>query len=222
MIFHCFLNCLMCLTYVNFSNFEKSKNCRFIQVKRRSAEISFRLSPLAKRSTRSIISNPFLFISALDSSCYMKQNVLSRLRFPPLPCTQQLFTGFMMACIAGFVDVFCFVEVNQLFTAHITGNIIIAIAEIIAHVPGVLAKLVALPIFLIIVMIVTSIIEKIGQTKRLLISLLLTEAVLLAVFAIIGHLIMPLGHVRSWPYISTGMIAVSAMAIHNTLLRTFM
>ena len=152
----------------------------------------------------------------------MKRNVLSRLRFPALPCTEHLFTGFLMALIAGFVDVFCFVEVNRLFTAHITGNLVIAITEIITHTPGVVAKLIALPIFLIIVMIITSIIEKVGQTKRLLYSLLVTEAVLLTLFMIIGHFIIPLGDVRSWEYISTGMLAVGAMAIHNTLLRTFM
>jgi uncharacterized membrane protein YoaK (UPF0700 family) len=128
----------------------------------------------------------------------------------------------MMACIAGFVDVFGFVCLSHLFTAHITGNIVIAIAELINHTPGVAAKLIALPVFMVVAMLVTWVIEYRGQTKVLLVALLRIEALLLSAFMIAGFWGVPTHAPTSWEYIGTGMLAVSAMAIHNTLLRTFM
>ncbi|MBU6383717.1 MAG: DUF1275 family protein [Verrucomicrobia bacterium] len=136
--------------------------------------------------------------------------------------TRSSGTAFLMAFISGLVDVFGFIALSKLFTAHITGNIVIAIAEIIYHVPGVAAKLIALPVFILIAILVTWVIEAHGQTTRLLRALLLMEAFLLLVFMLVGSYVIPMGRVGSWPYISVGMLAVAAMAIHNTLLRTFM
>jgi uncharacterized membrane protein YoaK (UPF0700 family) len=139
-----------------------------------------------------------------------------------IPLAKTHSTAILMSGIAGFVDVFAFVAVSRLFTAHITGNIVIAIAEIIYHSPSFLSKLIALPVFMLIAMITAAVIEHFGRSKRLLSKLFLLEAVLLTAFMVIGAFVVPQGDVRSWQYIFTGMIAVSAMAVHNTLLRTFM
>lgn len=152
----------------------------------------------------------------------MQHKIPDKHRFLPLSFTRVLSTAFMMAFIAGFVDVFGFVQLNKLFTAHITGNIVIAISEIISHTPGVTAKLIALPVFIVIAMIATVLIEYFGKNRPLLTLLLIAEACLLTVFMLMGNIVIPSGNVESWQYILTGMIAVSAMAIHNTLLRTYM
>lgn len=146
----------------------------------------------------------------------------TRAPLPSIEFTHLPSTAFLMATIAGFIDVFGFVNLSKLFTAHITGNIVIAIAELISHSTGVAAKLIALPVFIFITMIVTWTIEHNGQKKSTLVSLLLLEAALLSIFMCGGYYIVPLGAIASWQYISIGMFAVSAMAIHNTLLRTFM
>lgn len=131
-------------------------------------------------------------------------------------------TTFLMAAVAGFIDVIGFVGVNKLFTAHITGNLVVAMAEIIHHTPGVATKLIAIPLFIILAMMVTTLIEKQGQTKKLLAFWLIIEAVLLAGFMYAGLDVFPNVSVASGIYIIGAMLAVSAMAIHNTLLRTYM
>jgi uncharacterized membrane protein YoaK (UPF0700 family) len=141
---------------------------------------------------------------------------------PSIKFAELQSTAFMMAAIAGFVDVIGFIGASKLFTAHITGNIVIAISEFIYHEPGVAAKLIALPVFILIVGITTWIIERHRQTKLLLSIWFIIEALLLAAFMFGGVYILPIHSLGSWQYISSAMLGVSAMAIHNTLLRTFM
>ncbi len=130
--------------------------------------------------------------------------------------------ALMMAAISGFADVIGFVGVNRLFTAHITGNIVIAIAEIIHHESGVAAKLIAIPFFILIAAFTTWIIEMQGQTKRLLAIWFIIEALFLTAFMFTGIYILPFYEFGSWQYICCAMLPVCAMAIHNILLRTFM
>jgi uncharacterized membrane protein YoaK (UPF0700 family) len=136
--------------------------------------------------------------------------------------TEQSNTAFQMAAIAGFVDVFCFVNYSRLFTAHITGNIVIAITEMIHHTPGITIKLIALPVFSLVAMGLVWIIEHLGRTRSLLAVFLMLEAIFLALFMIAGKKMASCFNEASIPYIGTGMFAVAAMAIHNTLLSTFM
>lgn len=131
-------------------------------------------------------------------------------------------TAFLMACVGGFTDVVGFVGINKLFTAHITGNIVVVIAELINHTPGVASKVIALPLFILLAILVTIFIEKYGQTKALLAFWFAVEAVLLASFMYIGLVIFPHISVVSGLYIFGAMLMVAAMAIHNTLMRTFM
>ena len=131
-------------------------------------------------------------------------------------------SAFMMAAIAGFTDVIGFVGVDKLFTAHITGNIVVAIAEVIHHAPGFASKIISLPLFIVIAIFVTACIEIRGQTKSLLAMWFFIEAFLLAGFMFAGMIVLPHVSVSSLPYIGSAMLAVSAMAIHNTLLRTYM
>lgn len=127
-----------------------------------------------------------------------------------------------MAAIAGFTDVLGFISLDKLFTAHITGNIVVAIAELISHAPGVAAKILSLPLFLAIAIAITAWIESCGQTKQLLASLFIMESLLLLGFLAAGLTIIPFSAVSSWPYIGGALLSVAAMAIHNTLLRTYM
>lgn len=131
-------------------------------------------------------------------------------------------TALMMAAIAGFIDVIGFIGVGKLFTAHITGNIVIAIAQIIDHEPGVITKIIAIPLFIVIAAFTSWTIEMQGQTKRLLVMWFIIEAILLTAFMCAGIYILPFYGLDSWHYICSAMLPVCAMAIHNILLRTYM
>lgn len=141
---------------------------------------------------------------------------------PPVKFALLPSSFFMMAAIAGFVDVIGFVGVDKLFTAHITGNIVVAISNLIHHEPGVASKLIALPLFIVIAALVTGFIEAYGQAKKFLSMWLFFEAVFLASFMFAAILIFPQTAVNSLSYISSAMLAICSMAIHNTLLRTYM
>ena len=41
---------------------------------------------------------------------------------------ESIYSVIFMATIAGFSDVFTFISLNSMFSAHITGNVIIAIS----------------------------------------------------------------------------------------------
>jgi uncharacterized membrane protein YoaK (UPF0700 family) len=140
----------------------------------------------------------------------------------PVRFTLLSSSAFLMAAIAGFTDVFAFVSLDKLFTAHITGNIVIAIAELIHHAPGVASKIISLPLFIVIAIFVTACIEARGQTKGLLAMWFFIEAIFLAGFMFAGMIVVPHASVSSLPYIYVAMLPVAAMSIHNTLLRTYM
>jgi len=131
-------------------------------------------------------------------------------------------TAFMMAAVAGFSDVMGFVGANKLFTAHITGNIVIAISDVIHHEPGLSSKIISLPLFIVIVMFVTTFTEIRGQSRNLLAMWLFFEALFLTGFMFAGIYILNYDSVSSVLYTCGALLAVCAMAIHNVLLRTFM
>lgn len=142
---------------------------------------------------------------------------IESIRFTTLPST-----AFMMASIAGFTDVLGFVGANKIFTAHITGNIVIAISELIHHTPGVASKIVAIPVFIAIVICVTGLIEMVGLTRKMLAFCFFIEALFLIAFMLAGAYILNFQAVDSLSYICATLLAVAAMSIHNALLRIYM
>lgn len=131
-------------------------------------------------------------------------------------------TAFLMALISGFTDVFGFIGASKLFTAHITGNIVVAISEVIHHEEGVASKIISLPLFIFIVCLITIWIEKKDRTRRILTACIFLEAIFLLGFMIAGLTVFPHVSKSSIPYIFGGLLAVCAMSIHNVLLRIYM
>lgn len=131
-------------------------------------------------------------------------------------------TAFLMALISGLTDVTSFIGASKLFTAHITGNIVIVISQLISHEKGVASKILALPLFILIVALITFWIEFQGRKKRILSFCLFVEAFLLALFMIAGLTIFPHFATDSYAYIFCALFGVYAMSIHNTLLRIYM
>lgn len=66
----------------------------------------------------------------------------------PEPRRSDRTLPFALAFVAGFVDTCGFVALFGLFSAHVTGNFVLLGASLIRPHAGVIAKLLALPVFM--------------------------------------------------------------------------
>lgn len=126
--------------------------------------------------------------------------------------------GTALAFVAGFVDAAAFIALTGLFTAHVTGNFVLIGAELIASSTGVLAKLLALPVFMGAVAgarILGLLLER--RDADPLPWLLAVEAALLAGFGLCGTLLSPLVAPDGVPALAVGMLAVAAMGVQNAI-----
>lgn len=130
-------------------------------------------------------------------------------------------TGYILSFIAGYVDVVGFISLFGLFTAHVTGNFIMIGVDITGHAPGLLAKLLALPAFVLAVAATRVAEVRIARTGRSPVApLLLAEAVLLALFMAASLHAAPVTDPSAPAAIVAGMLAVLAMGMQNALSRT--
>jgi uncharacterized membrane protein YoaK (UPF0700 family) len=136
---------------------------------------------------------------------------LSRLeaRLPPL-----------LSVIAGMVDLTGFFTLGHIFTAHITGNLVVAAAAAVHGGPFNLAQALAIPAFMLAVAIVWLIAE--ASHRRgpgLARVLLLVQFLLLAAVLIFSVITRPSADPSGLMAGIAAMIAVSAMACQYALLR---
>jgi uncharacterized membrane protein YoaK (UPF0700 family) len=131
--------------------------------------------------------------------------------------------ALLMSLNAGFVDTAGFLALQGLFTAHATGNFVTFGAAIVLGTSGALAKLLALPVFCVVV-IVTRIFSFYLPAVGLPIfrSMLAIKTLLLAVGGAAAVHFGPFVQGDSWQAITTGMILVAAMAIQNAAHRIHM
>lgn len=131
--------------------------------------------------------------------------------------------ALLMSLNAGFVDTAGFLALQGLFTAHVTGNFVTFGAAIVLGTSGALAKLLALPVFCVVV-IVTRIFSFYLPAMGLPIlrSMLAIKTLLLAVGGAAAVYFGPFMQGDSWQAIATGMILVAAMAIQNAAHRIHM
>ena len=122
-----------------------------------------------------------------------------------------------LAFTAGFVDTCGFIGLFGLFTAHVTGNLVLIGAEAAGQGHGLLAKLVALPVFVAVVAIVRATTRRFAARSARL--LLVTEAVLLAAFAVIAVAASPIRSSDQPLALLAGMTGVAAMAVQNAASR---
>ena len=135
---------------------------------------------------------------------------------------------FLLSVIAGATDVISFLGLDGLFTAHITGNLVILAAHIVSGGPVPLAPMLSVPIFIIalgLACLFAAGLEAIGVAS--LRPLLLLQSLLLSGFL---ALCLTAGPPRSLPILAqgwldanaaiaivAGMFGVSAMAVQNAL-----
>ena len=134
---------------------------------------------------------------------------------------QDSWTAALLAFTAGSVDTIGFVGLYGLFTAHVTGNFVLLGASIAEHRAGVIAKLLALPVF--IVAVAGARLFERHRTQRgasAALPLLGTELVLLGGFLAVGCIAIPAASADAPLAIIAGFLGVLAMGIQNSLSRT--
>jgi uncharacterized membrane protein YoaK (UPF0700 family) len=127
---------------------------------------------------------------------------------------------FALSVIAGSVDVIGFLALDGLFTAHITGNIVMIAARFVAGEQVLLSHVLALPVFML-VLGLTRLVAASLERARIpsLLPLLLLELALLSAFFAFGIYVDAHTGPNAASTVVAGMLGVAAMAVQNALVR---
>jgi uncharacterized membrane protein YoaK (UPF0700 family) len=126
----------------------------------------------------------------------------------------------LLSIIAGMVDLTGFFTLGNVFTAHITGNLVVAAAAMVRGGPANSAQLLAIPVFMVALAAVWLIARASGRRSVALARLLLlVQFVLLAAVSIFCVLTRPSSNPHGMTAGVAVMIAVSAMACQYAMLR---
>lgn len=124
----------------------------------------------------------------------------------------------LLSLNAGFVDTMGFLMLHGLFTAHVTGNFVTLGASVVLGASGALAKLLALPVFCLVVILTRLCRYRlIAYGLPVLRTFLYAMFLLLLVSAILAVCLGPFANGDGWPAIATGLTLVMAMAIQNAV-----
>ena len=124
----------------------------------------------------------------------------------------------ILSTIAGTVDVIGFLALGGLFTAHITGNVVIVAAHYVTGGFSQIGPLLAVPVFMVLMGLVTLASSAIARAGTMpLRPLLLLQTALLAGFLLLGVGFGRFNDADSSMAVLAGMLGVSAMATQNVL-----
>jgi len=126
----------------------------------------------------------------------------------------------ILSLIAGSTDTIGFLSLNGLFTAHITGNLVVLAAHLINGAPTIVSYVLAVPVFAVVLLLTrlfASGLERVGAVT--LQALLLLELLLLLGFLVCcvncGQRFDP----NSGIAITAGVFGISAMAVQTALVQ---
>ena len=120
---------------------------------------------------------------------------------------------------AGYVDTAGYLALQGLFTAHVTGNFVTIGAALVLGTSGVIAKLLALPVFCTMILATRLVSFNLPQRWPVLETMLTLKLLLLLVAALLAIGMGPFTNADSAPAILMGMTLVAAMAIQNAAQR---
>ena len=127
---------------------------------------------------------------------------------------------FVLSLIAGSTDIIGFLGLNGLFTAHITGNIVVLTAHIVAGDPTIFSYILSVPVFMLVLLLTRLLaggLERSGMST--LQPLLLVQLIFLVVFLVLCVTAGPWSSADTLLAIIAGMSGVSAMAVQNALVQ---
>ena len=122
----------------------------------------------------------------------------------------------LLSLNAGFVDTAGFLALQGLFTAHVTGNFVTLGASLVLGTSGAVAKLLALPVFCMVVIAIRLLSSALLRQKLPALKIILSlKVVLLVAGAVLAIHLGPFKNGDAWQAVVTGMVLVAAMAIQN-------
>lgn len=129
----------------------------------------------------------------------------------------------LLSINGGYVDTAGFLALQGLFTSHVTGNFVTLGAALVLGTSGVLAKLLALPLFCAVVFATRLLSAALLARGRPALSILLRlKTLLLVAGAALAIALGPFHSGDGWQALLTGMTLVAAMAIQNAIHRIHM
>ena len=133
----------------------------------------------------------------------------------------QLNLSKVLSFNAGYVDTASFLAIHGLFAAHVTGNFVTLGAALVStNHAGAWAKLAALPMFCVVVLLTRLLHSRFERANKLSYRfLLLSMLALFAAAAVLSLIYLPFPATDTWPSFMVGMLLVAAMAIQNAMHR---
>ena len=115
----------------------------------------------------------------------------------------------------GYVDSAGFLAIQGLFCAHVTGNFVTLGAALVYGTSGVVTKLLALPVFCLVVLLTRLVSSSLSRRSWPAFQLLLSLKVAMLMAAAAMAIRWSPFHGDTWPAMVTGMTLVASMAIQN-------
>jgi uncharacterized membrane protein YoaK (UPF0700 family) len=126
----------------------------------------------------------------------------------------------ILSFVAAFVDTVGFIGLFGLFTAHVTGNIVLAGASIVSREDGYALRLFAIPVFalaLAIAVLYADHRRRLGRER--VIPLLVSECALITLSLAVAVLAGPFAAAAEPAAAAAVLLLVSAMAVQNAMMR---
>jgi uncharacterized membrane protein YoaK (UPF0700 family) len=124
----------------------------------------------------------------------------------------------VLSVIAGSTDIIGFLGLNGLFTAHITGNLVVLAAHVVVGAPTIFSYILSVPVFMLVLLLTRLLaggLERAGLDT--LGPLLLLQLLSLAVFLVLCTIAGPWINPNATAAVVAGMFGVAAMAVQNAL-----
>jgi uncharacterized membrane protein YoaK (UPF0700 family) len=135
----------------------------------------------------------------------------------------KLSLPLLLSLNGGYVDTAGFLALHGLFTTHVTGNFVTLGAALVLGTSGAVAKLLALPVFCVVVVGVRLLsVVLVAKQLPALRTILGFQVALLIVGAALAIGLGPFDSGDGWAAVFTGMTLVAAMAIQNAIHRIHM
>ncbi len=128
----------------------------------------------------------------------------------------QLALPRLLSVNAGFIDAAGYLALKGLFAAHVTGNFVTLGAALVLGSSGVLAKLLALPVFCVVVFLARLVAHGLrARSLPVMRTLLAAQLALMILGAALATVFGPFANADGYAAVATGMVLVAAMAIQN-------
>ena len=130
---------------------------------------------------------------------------------------------FLLSFTGGYVDTAGFLGLGGLFTAHVTGNFVTLGAALASGTSGIIAKLLALPVFCLTIFVLRYLMRRsVSNSDHSLRIMLILKLLFLTAGAVLAIRLGPFTDPDGLPLVATGMLLVTAMAIQNAVHRIYL